>query len=309
MRPGMSAHYTHRDAIAAIDAGELARLKQTSDRPALARAAAHFGLLALTGLAVLHAPNWAVWFAAALAHGIVLVFLFTLEHEAIHGTAFRSPALNKAFAAFAGLVLVLPPNHFRYFHFAHHRFTQDPERDPELASPKPGGWQSYVIHLSGLPYWWHQASLLLNHACGRKIGVHVPAGGKRKVIAEARIYLALPVALAASSLTFGWTWPLELWIAPALLGQPFLRAFLLAEHAACPLVEDMLVNSRTTFTNSIIRFLGWNMPFHTAHHALPVVPFHRLPELSQLLESRLASTAPGYIAAHRQIRRAWVRSA
>jgi fatty acid desaturase len=64
----------------------------------------------------------------------------------------------------------------------------------------------------------------------------------------------------------------------------------------------MLVYSQTTFTSAIVRFLAWNMPFHTAHHALPVVPFHRLPMLTTILRSRLGSIANGYGDAHRQIR-------
>jgi fatty acid desaturase len=100
--------------------------------------------------------------------------------------------------------------------------------------------------------------------------------------------------------------PLELWILPALIGQPFLRAYLLAEHAACPLVADMLANSRTTYTTAIVRFLAWNMPYHSAHHAVPTVPFHKLPELNAKLSSRLKSTAEGYVDAHRQIRAAFV---
>jgi fatty acid desaturase len=56
-----------------------------------------------------------------------------------------------------------------------------------------------------------------------------------------------------------------------------------------------------------MRFLAWNMPYHTAHHVLPVVPFHRLGCLTALLESRLATTADGYVDAHRRIRAAWER--
>jgi fatty acid desaturase len=42
-------------------------------------------------------------------------------------TAFKSRRLNRGVAFAAGLFLLLPPNWFRYFHFAHHRHTQDPD--------------------------------------------------------------------------------------------------------------------------------------------------------------------------------------
>ncbi len=87
---------------------------------------------------------------------------------------------------------------------------------------------------------------------------------------------------------------LWLWLIPALLGQPFLRLYLLAEHGRCPPVADMLANSRTTFTNRIVRFVAWNMPYHTEHHAFPNVPFHKLSELHRDLRPHLKSTSDGY---------------
>jgi fatty acid desaturase len=306
-QPDSADDYTHREAIAALSEEELARLKETADRPGLVHLAGHLGLLVATGAAVLLAPNWPLWLAAALAHGVVLIFLFTLEHEAIHGTAFRTSWLNRAAAEVAGFLVIVPPRWFRYFHFAHHRHTQDRQRDPELETPKPNGWWGYVRHLSGLPYWKAQISAILGNAMGRQPGSYVPASARARVIAEARCYLTAYAGFAVLCIVTGWTWPLALWLVPLLLGQPFLRAYLLAEHGACPLVADMLANTRTTFTNRFVRFLAWNMPYHTAHHVLPVVPFHRLGTLTGLLEHRLATTAQGYLDAHRQIRSHWDR--
>ena len=71
----------------------------------------------------------------------------------------------------------------------------------------------------------------------------------------------------------------QLWLLPVLVGQPFLRAYLLAEHTGCPSGEGTAVGTRTTLTNPLMRFLAWNMPFHSEHHAHPQVPFHALPAL------------------------------
>lgn len=301
----MSAEFTHKQAIAALDAGELAALKETADGPGLKRLAVHLGLLGATGLSVLTLPAGVPWLIVLIAHSILLVFLFTAAHEAIHGTAFRSAWINEAVATGAGFLLLLPPRWFRYYHLAHHRFTQDPANDPELASPRPAGWPAYLLYLSGLPYWQAMAAALLNDALRRDPGPFVPKAARARVRSEARAYLAAYAALAGASAIFGWTWPVWLWVVPVLLGQPFLRAYLLAEHAGCPLVADMLANSRTTFSNAAVRFLAWNMPHHSAHHALPVVPFHRLPRLTALIEARLKITSPGYLAAHRDIRAGW----
>lgn len=301
----MHQEYTHREAIAALDGDELVALKTAVNGPGLVRLAFHLGWLAATSVVILAAPNFLILLPALLLHAIALIFLFSLEHECIHGTAFRNARLNTALAEAAGFLLVLPPRYFRYFHFAHHRHTQDAARDPELASPRPRNAGEYLRYLTGLPYWRAQISTVFRSALGKADYDFVPHGGRNSLVIEARAYLTAYAALALASLWQHWTWPLYLWIVPALIGQPFLRAYLLAEHAACPLVADMLANTRTTFASRLVNLLAWNMPHHTAHHALPVVPFHRLPRLTARLERHLKSRADGYVDAHRQIRAAW----
>ncbi|MCX7299955.1 MAG: fatty acid desaturase [Rhodobacterales bacterium] len=89
------------------------------------------------------------------------------------------------------------------------------------------------------------------------------------------------------------------WIVPVLLGQPVLRLYLPAEHGDCPQVENMFANTRTTITTAIIRFLAWNMPFHTEHHVWPAVPFCRLLDLHRRMKDCLQVTAEGYVAFNR----------
>jgi fatty acid desaturase len=91
---------------------------------------------------------------------------------------------------------------------------------------------------------------------------------------------------------------------PARSGRPTAPGlYLLAEHTGCPLVPDMLANSRTTVTNAVVRFFAWNMPYHAEHHAFPSVPFHALPDLHRDLRPDLKVIAPGYLAVNRPILR------
>jgi fatty acid desaturase len=105
------------------------------------------------------------------------------------------------------------------------------------------------------------------------------------------------VGYTALATTFVWT-PILLWVwlVPVLLGQPFLRLYLLAEHGDCPQVANMFENTRTTLTTRAVRFLAWNMPFHVEHHVSPNVPFHHLPTLHGLMRDRLQVTSQGYAA-------------
>ena len=90
---------------------------------------------------------------------------------------------------------------------------------------------------------------------------------------------------------------------PAILGQPYLRLFLLAEHAGCALVDDMFANTRTTYTNAAVLLLTWRMPYHAEHHCFPSVPFHALARLNALIGERTQVRARGYFAVHRQLLR------
>jgi len=208
--------------------------------------------------------------------------------------------MNQWVASVCGLVIGLPAHWFRYFHIAHHLHTQVPGKDPELATAKPETRQAYFFHVLGFAVWWGQAKVLVQNASNRMKESYIPNTGRIKVVREARAILAFYVVLLCASLLSGSAVLLEIWIFPLLLGQPVLRLYLLAEHGQCPYVANMLENTRTTFTNGLVRRLAWNMPYHTEHHTYPAVPFHQLPELHRLMRAYLLSSERGYFRFNRQ---------
>ncbi|MGJ8571656.1 MAG: fatty acid desaturase family protein [Hoeflea sp.] len=286
----------HRDFLASLSIEQRRELTRKSDFRGLAHLALHFGLIGLTAaLIIMRAPFWPV---LMLLQGILLVFLFTLLHEASHETPFRSRWLNTAAAHVSGYLILLPPRWFRYFHFAHHRHTQIPGKDPELAEPKPGTWTEYIRYVSGIPVWISHFKTLVHNVAGRCDDEYVPAGKRNAMRDEARIMLALYLTLFLGSIALGTTVLILVWVVPLLLGQPFLRLYLLAEHGRCAFVANMLENSRTTFTNAAVRRLAWNMPYHAEHHAYPTVPFYKLPDLHKLTAEHLMVTEKGYSRFH-----------
>lgn len=280
----------------------LRQLTRRSDRRAALQCLGHGGLLLATTVLVLTA-NGAWLLPAWLAQSVVLVALFAPLHEASHRTVFASRRLNRWLCWPGGLVLGLPPTWFRHYHLAHHRHTQDPERDPELAEPKPTTFAQYLWVVTGIPYWRGVATNLWRLAAGRTAGMfYLPAAERAAAIHEARVLLGVYAGLVILSLA--WLTPvvLSLWLLPILLGQPALRVFLLAEHTGCSQTADGLTNTRTTLASRPVRLLAWNMPYHAEHHLYPAVPFHALATLHSEVEHRLQVIAPGYPAAHRDIR-------
>lgn len=281
----------HKALISSLSAETRAALTERSDAAGLRHLAGYLAAIAVTGLWI--GFGGPLWWAMLLPHGLLLTFLFTLEHECTHQTPFKTPLLNEVVGRLAGLVLILPFQWFRFFHMAHHRHTNDPERDPELAeSGRPETFRDFAIYLSGFRYWRAVLRTLMTNAMRPADAPYIPAGRKRVLAWEARgmifIYTAL---LYAFPVQLFW-----LWLLPLLLGQPFLRLYLLAEHGHCPAVANMFENTRTTFTNRLVRALAWNMPYHAEHHAHPAVPFHKLPEFHAVARDHLQRVSKGYTA-------------
>ncbi len=282
---------THTEFIASLTPAKKTALHARSTARGLRHLAGHLGALVLMGgYIALQGPLWGLM---VLPYGVTLMFLFTLSHECTHGTPFAHQRLNDVMGHAVSLPLLLPFTWFRYFHLAHHKHTNDPDNDPEFAGGgRPTTWGAYLRYLSGWGYWSNNARILWQNARGQITAPYLPPRKHTAMIREARILLAL-YATMALSLFFS---PLVfwLWVVPALIGQPFLRLYLLAEHGHCPPVANMLENTRTTLTNRLIRALAWNMPYHAEHHAMPMVPFHHLPALHTDIQSHLKSVSNGY---------------
>jgi hypothetical protein len=75
----MEKEVTHKEALALISAGELTRLRSLSDWPGILHLAGHLLILTVTGFAVVHTTG-IFWLASSIAHGVVMVFLFTPLH-------------------------------------------------------------------------------------------------------------------------------------------------------------------------------------------------------------------------------------
>jgi fatty acid desaturase len=308
MNMDLSAPAVMHTATARLKADELKALSVRSDVRGLLHLGGHLGALAITGALVLVTRGswWSI--PALFLHGYVLIFLFCAMHEATHFTPFRSRWLSRSVGHFAGFLVLLPFEYFRLFHWDHHRFTQDPLRDPELRAPLPTSIAGYLLHVSGLPNWKTRIINTGQHAFTGKVAQPwVPKAKHAAVVSEARVYVLAYIAAIGLSVWLQTTVLLWLWVLPAMLGQVFLRNYLLAEHTGCESSADTMGNTRTTYTNAFVRFFAWNMPYHVEHHAYPSIPFYALPRANGPLRSSIRVGDPGYLAALRSIVRFLVK--
>src|SRR6187402_2506294 len=293
----------HVAPTASIPAAELVELQRRSDARGLVRLAGH--LVAIAGAGALYAlslerASWPFQLAAAFAFGFTLVTMFATMHESVHRTAFKSRWLNDAVAWGAGLLSFYNSTFYRPYHGWHHRYTQLTGQDPELEDPKPTGLGSYLLELSGLPWWLGKLRTHFGIAFGKTHSYgFLNDATTPGVVRSVRWQLAVYGAGIALSFALGRPYFVTYWLVPVALAQPALRALLLAEHTGCSQDSDPLANTRTTHTLFPVRFLMWEMPYHAEHHHFPALPFFALAAVHQKLEARLKHVARhGYSGFH-----------
>lgn len=290
----------YRSLLKAMSLGEKRRFMRRTNYHAALNLSGHLCLIGLCAFGQYHSAGLLSGLFIVM-QGIGMCFLFCAMHEASHNTAFRTKWLNQMVTYGVGFLLFMGPRWFRYFHGSHHRHTQDPLHDPELSTPKPDNLKSYLIHLSGVMIWWGSARALITNAVRPANDSYIPPSGALLIAREARIMLVCYGVVIGGLLYFAPSFLWYFWLLPLLCGQPFLRLFLMAEHADCPYEANMLVNSRTIYTNRFILFLSWQMSYHSAHHSLPVVPFHKLAAFHQAIRAHVGHESHGYSAFHRQM--------
>lgn len=280
-----------------IEPERLRALSTRSDWRGALQLGGHLLALAATGTA-LHL-TWGGWWALPvfLLHGVVLNFLYAAQHELSHATPFRTRKLNELFGRIIGFAMLYPRDFDQIQHFAHHRHTQDRALDGELAGQPGYTLASYLLWMTGATYWWSRVARILRFARGIVVEPYIRAIEKPIVIREARWHLLGYAVIAAASVVAG-SWAAVLyWLAPMVIAKPVHQLQNTIEHLGLTHSQETLSNTRTIRTNPLLRWLGWNMAYHTAHHTFPSVPFHALPDLHAEIVRRTGQEPPtmGYL--------------
>jgi len=289
-----------------IDSALLRSLMRRRDWPALRDTSIWLGALLLSG--TLGVYFWGSWLAVPCFVVYGLLYGSSADsrwHECGHRTAFKTRWLNEFVYQIACFMLLREPTVWRWSHTRHHTDTLIVGRDPEIAVPRPPSYLHLALNLFALRSTWISLRELARHAGGQLTPAEssfIPKRERWKVPWVARIWVGIFAAVVAACVMTHSLLPVMLIGLPTIYGAPLLLFFGLTQHAG--MAEDVLdhrLNTRTIYMNPLFRFLYSNMNYHVEHHMFPMVPYHALPKLHELIKADCPPPYPNCWTAYREI--------
>lgn len=289
-----------------IDPSRLRELGERSNGRALIDIGLWVGLIVLSG--VLAWVTWFSWFTIPLLFVYGTLYGGAADsrwHECGHGTAFKSEWLNDLIYYPASLMLLREATVWKWSHVRHHSDTIIVGRDAEIVFPRPprlGAWLSNFFNISALP---GVVKRLFRHAGGNIADgdkSYIPDHLHKRVVTEARVYLAFLAAIVAWCLLSWSIKPAFFFGLPTIYGAWLVLFFGTTQHAG--LREDVLdhrLNTRTVYMNPVFRWLYLNMNYHVEHHVFPTVPYRSLPALHAEVKAQLYPAHRSTLSAYREI--------
>lgn len=232
-------------------------------------------------------PVWLAFIAVC----ITTYMAYTPVHEAVHnninGDNTGLQWLNDACGYLCAQLLIIPYSAHKIEHFTHHRYTNQPNKDPDyiISGVMRGGLFS-IIAIS--KFLWNQITYPLHNHWGE-----MPLSGKLIYTAElsvavvwrAALFMLLPVSSAM------------LLVVMAYVISVVFTSYWFAYRPHHPYQEV----ARYKNTSSLIMprwmkplewfWLGQNL--HSIHHAFPRIPFYRYHAVFRIIEPALrAHDAP-----------------
>jgi fatty acid desaturase len=234
---------------------------------------------------------------AVITVGALQHRLSGLGHEASHYSLFRNKLANDLVS---DLFLMFPTfaitQQFRATHIDHHRFINDPNRDPDarrLRNGLPGAFPlsksrfviRYVVSCLWLPN-------LVLYIFGQGHNAGVFAKGSKPMRHAYPLWLAITMLvlfwIAVGILVYLTTTGrafLLFWLIPLLTSYSFFMQLReIAHHSNAPDDGD-LTNSRVFFVHPLLRFcvFPYGQAYHLTHHLFGILPHYRMGEAHELL--------------------------
>ena len=291
-----------------VPKAKMRELLQRRNGPAIRDTILWFALLIGSGWAAYQLWQAGSWWAVVPFVIYGALYATTSDsrwHESGHGTAFKTDWMNNVLYEIASFMVMRESTPWRWSHTRHHSDTIIVGRDPEIAVPRPPNMRLFVLTFFGLPAMAKYFQRLLVHCTGRltpEEKTYIPESEYEKVFLRARICLLIYAGVVGLAIYQHSILPLMFIGLPTLYGSWLMPIYGDTQHAG--LAENVLdhrLNCRTVYMNPINRYLYWNMNYHVEHHMFPLVPYHNLPKLHELVKADMPTPYANILEAWREL--------
>ena len=297
-----AADWYHTD----ITRQQMKSLMKREDQPAIRDTLILFGaMLVFAAIGVALWPSrWSApfWLAYGVLYGSAMDSRW---HECGHGTPFRTAKYNDWVYQIASFCMVRNPVTWRWSHARHHTDTVIVGRDPEIVAMRPPALFRIFLNFFGILDAFHGWQRMIVNASGKletEEATYIPQSEHHKVIRVARIWVVIYAAVIAVAVVMQSIMPLMIIGLPRLYGAWHHVMTGILQHAGlADNVIDHRLNSRTVYMNPVSRFIYWNMNYHVEHHMFPMVPYHRLAQLHELIKQDAPAANPSILHAYKEV--------
>jgi beta-carotene hydroxylase len=211
-------------------------------------------------------PLW----LGSLINGVIVYYFFSVVHDSSHGAISTNRWLNDFFGAigmlFFGPIATL--RLARWIHVQHHRFTNDPLKDPDHFGHKIDLW----MPLRWFNFDYFYTTYFLKHAGPAML---------KKLAPRLIVQIAFVVVVVAYAFHIGHGWQVVmLWLVPSRISSfLFVMVFVYLPHAPFKATaqqdEYMASNIRAGFEWLLTPLMTFHN-YHLVHHLYPQAPFFRM---------------------------------
>ena len=241
--------------------------------------------------ALLYQAGSAWCILAFFVYGTVFSMTNSHLHESLHGTPFKTKALNRIMFFISAAMELRATTLTRWRHMHHHAWTIIKGVDLEIQAPRPVRLWKVLIEFLYLDSVLSLIPILVMHSLGvvsseaRKV---VPKAEYTKMFWSSRACLAVHLAaIVLAIVLYSWL-PVLLFTLPRLYGGFLMWTLILCQHSG--LAEDALdyrLTTRTIRLNPVLSYFYLHMEYHTEHHIYPNIPFHSLRKFRGLIDDQM----------------------
>ena len=230
------------------------------------------------------ADYWPVW-AAVVLNTVLIYLLFTPAHEAAHGNIKGRRRdykwLEDAVGWISALSFTAPLPMFRRIHLTHHNHTNDPHEDPDYWVADRRKWMVALRCFTVIGDYYY-------HYFRRSRTLLASPHTRREFVATLVGLAGVYAAVIGWGWSAGWTYPLLLWLLPALLATAFLAfVFDYLPHHPHTVRGRYLDTRIILFPGLSTLLVSQNM--HLIHHLYPAIPYYHYGRTFEVLEEELRS--------------------